>query len=267
MRESLEPRDVYLRLHGKPEFNGRVRASVFAAKLAALARASDAADLSRNGGKRHELLISKLEAASASATLTEMRVSSKYPAGSALPILAQCAEAIRDGQFAVARRYPECAAQLRNLARGSEDTYSHGELAFSGIPPLRIDQFFFKQAVEATREESSAAARWFKGVATGTFDGKVLEVDLRGSVPKVKLVLTAGGKEIDCVCPTIGVDEIRGILDRRVRLDGDAYYDGKSGLPARITIRSAVPTKEAADFRRWKGAFDPFHPTSWEGDE
>lgn len=268
MNSDLKKREVYFRLHGQPDMVGRVRAGVFAKKLGELVRAAEAADRSTNSGKRHDLVISKLEAASASATMTEVRVSKKQTAGSGIGVLAMCAEAVTEGKFAVARKYPECVTQLRKLAHGSESIYAHGELIIDGHTPVRIDQFFYKQAEEAARPEDEQvhAPQWFKGMATGSFDGKILEVDLRGKLPKVKLVLTAGEKEIDCVCPSMDSEQLRNVLDRRVRLEGRAYYDGTSGIPARIEIMDITAVKEGADLRRWKGAFEPFMPEVWEGD-
>lgn len=267
MSGNVTMREVYLRLHGKPELRGRVRAGVFAKTLSALVRAAEAADASANGGKRHELVISKLEAASAAATMTEVPVSKKHKAASSIDVLGRCVEAVNDGRFDIARRYPECVAQLRKLALGSENAYAHGELVINDHKPVRIDQFFYRQAEEAARpeEERGHAPQWFKGMAIGAFDGKILEVDIRGAVPKVKLVLTAGSKEVDCICPNMDSEQLRNVLDRRVRLEGNAYYDGKSGLPARIEILHAKTVKEEADLRPWRGSFEPFMPEIWEG--
>ena len=128
--------------------------------------------------------------------------------------------------------------------------------------------FFLNRATEASTALAEDAERqsWFKGSAVGTFDGEIKEADLRGSIPKVIIRLTAGNKDIDCVCPGLSVDDIKSVLNQRVRLTGTAYYDGDSGLPIRIEVTSIpIPIKRAVDFTRWRGSFETFAP-EWDGD-
>ena len=114
---------------------------------------------------------------------------------------------------------------------------------------------------------SVPAPTWFEGTACGSFDGEVRAVDLRGALPEIKLILSAGGKEIDCVCRNIDIETIRTALNRRVRISGLAIYDGKSGLPRRIEASELEIVQGAPDFARWKGAFEPFEIEPWEEDD
>jgi hypothetical protein len=80
-------------------------------------------------------------------------------------------------------------------------------------------------------------------------------VDLRGALPEVKLILIAGGKELDSVFRDIDIEHIRGALNRRVRVEGIAFYDGRAGLPSCIEGTSINLINEPGDFTRWRGAF------------
>lgn len=112
----------------------------------------------------------------------------------------------------------------------------------------------------------SEQQHWFSGAAIGTFDGFLHFVDLRGALPEIKLTLSAGGKQIDCVCRDDDVETIRGSLNKRVRITGRAIYDGRSGLPRRVEVISIAPVGEPADFTKWRGSFEPFTAPEWPGD-
>jgi hypothetical protein len=267
MVDKLDTSQVEFRIIGKPELKNRVLGSVFARKLGVLIRAMGAADKTANGGKRFDYVIIDMKATSASATLSEQRVSKIMPQDSSVHAFGECLLSVNSGNFAAARRHPECALYLRALAVDVEDTFSHAELTVNGFQPVIVDKFFLNRASEAIAAEASAEIpTWFKGSAVGTFDGQIKETDLRGSIPKVIIRLTAGGKDIDCVCPGLTVEDIRSVLDKRVRMTGSAFYDGKSGLPVRIEVTSVpVLVKQPADFTRWRGAFEPFDPELWSG--
>jgi hypothetical protein len=112
--------------------------------------------------------------------------------------------------------------------------------------------------------EEMPSEEWYKGTAHGEFDGEVRAVDLRGALPELKLILTAGGKQIDCVCRAIDIETIRMALNRRVRMSGAAIYDGTSGLPRRLEVTSISCVPEAGDMSVWKGSFMPFEATDWD---
>lgn len=107
----------------------------------------------------------------------------------------------------------------------------------------------------------------FTGFAYGSFDGRILEVDLRGEVPQVMLILSAGGREIKCSCPGLSADDIRAVLNRRVNVNGRAFYDGSSGLPAKIEVSHLPTIVETGDFTKWKGAFSNIEPSEWSGED
>jgi hypothetical protein len=266
----LDSRHVKFRVVGTQSFNDRVLAAVFARKLALLIRAMEAADRSANGGKRFEYVITNLTAASpATATLAEQQIGKHAPQFSSVDTFGRCAQAINAGDESFARRHIECATYLAAVAKDAEKSFDHSELTVNGYAAIRIDQFFFNRAKEIVgAKEREEKPTWFRGEAIGTFDGEILEVDLRGDIPKVILRLTSGGKEIDCVCPGLDVEDIRKVLDRRVEVTGRAFYDGRSGLPARIELtRVPTPVRTGVDFSRWKGALGHDGVAEWGGDD
>lgn len=91
-------------------------------------------------------------------------------------------------------------------------------------------------------------------------------VDIRGALPQIKLTLSAGGKEIDCICRREDIDTLGDALHKRVRVYGRAIYGSSSPLPMRVEVSSVALVKEAGDFTRWKGSFYPFEQAPWEHD-
>ena len=263
--------EVKLRVLGKPEANNRVLASVFAHKLRVLVRGLEAVDKSVNGGKRFEYLIIDLAPKSASATIVAQRSSKIMPTRPSVEVYQECVTAIATGRFAVARAHPECITFLRSLAKDAGETFSRAELSINGMPTVRIDEVFQRQAELAAEKpvERDETPKWFVGTVIGSFDGAILESDWRGAVPTAHLRLTAGDKvDIPVAFRGLTIDDMRPVLGKRARVTGKAQYDGTSGLPARIEV-SEVPRliKSDADFLRWGDAFTPFKPDEWEGEQ
>ena len=128
---------------------------------------------------------------------------------------------------------------------------------------IRIDDFL-RQRTSAIRK--SSGDQWYSGVVFGTFDGVLDYVDVRGLLPQIKLTLSAGGKEIDCVCRREDIEVLGDALHHRVRVSGRAIYAGHSPLPIRVEVSGVEPIGEARDFSRWKGSFSAFEGPEWEFD-
>lgn len=96
-------------------------------------------------------------------------------------------------------------------------------------------------------------SRYFEGVAFETMDGVVKEIDARGTLVRGKLILTVGGKELDCVFHTENIDVLRQSFDKRARVEGVAHYDGQSLLPVRLDVRHVSLIDSSGDLRRWRG--------------
>ena len=250
-----------------------VSAAVFARKLGALVRALRAADKAVNRGVEwHDYKIARLHTSSPTAILQE-RTKPKYGiirGRSGIDALDRCAGAIAEGNVEQARSFGQCAMEISRLAKGSQREYGYAEIWTTSSKVWRVDPFLMERAVAVIQPESAMPeedAAWYKGVAYGSFDGVVQVVDVRGALPQIKLVLSAGGKQIDCVCRSEDIESIRNALNRRVWVDGRAIYDGKSGLPRRIEVSAIRLVQERGDFTRWKGAFEAFEIPMWEGDE
>jgi hypothetical protein len=277
MMEALAPGLIRFRIHSPHNTVGTtdedVSASVFASKLATLVRALKAADKAANQGAAvHEYRIRKLQSSSPTVLLAETQISKAMAVfgQSGIDAFEDCANAITVGDLDRAKQYGSCALQISKLAKGADKTFGYAEVWTANDNIIRVDPFLVEQAKMVVEPDRSAAlvsaSEWYKGAAHGTFIGTILQVDLRGALPEVKLVLSAGGKQIDCVCRANDVEIIRSTLNRRVRVSGTAIYDGKTGLPRRIRVSDIQPIDGAGDFSRWSGAFEPFEPTLWESD-
>jgi hypothetical protein len=109
--------------------------------------------------------------------------------------------------------------------------------------------------------------RFYRGRAIGSFDGELQEIDNRGMILRGKLILTAGGAEIDCVMNKERVPEAREAFDKRVIIEGNAYYDGQDQLPTRIDVASIKIINGRSDLLRWRGAFTSPNADEQEEDE
>lgn len=281
--EALGMGQVRFRIHGPQLDEGTdadlVSASVFAAKILVLVRALKAADKIANGGRSpHDYKVARLSSSSPTVLISERVIPQKRPAlfipWSGIPKFEDCFDAVATGQVSRAREFGECTRHLSRLAKGSRRQFGYAEVWTKTDRVYRVDSFLEEQA-EATESDAAPAPidaiaperKWFSGSVYGSFDGTVRAVDLRGALPEIKLVLTAGGKQIDCVCTEEHVEQIRAALNRRVRIYGKAIYDGRSGLPRRIEVREISAALIAGDFSKWRGAFAPFEIEPWEGDE
>ena len=263
-----EKRKLSFTLHGQEAMNKRVVASVFAAKILAIVRGLRSADASVNGGRFYEYVIAGLGTGSAYAAFDEVVTSRKMPVKSAVATYGDCIDALSHSDFRKALRFGATVDQVAALAEGAGEQFAHGELAIDDGKAFRVDEFLARQAdlAKRLRDEDDAGLKYYAGTAVGSFDGEIQEVDLRGDLQRVKLILTAGGSEIDCVLRGFTLDQVRAVLGARVWAEGEAVYSGESGLPVRLEISKIAPIKPKANFRRWKGSFAPFELTEWESD-
>lgn len=247
-----------------------VSAAVFAQKLGQLVAALGAADEAVNGSRVHEYTIARLHTSTPTAILRERPRESgqfdEWRLESGIEAFASCASAIATGESDAVQRFGKCAEKVLTLTKGAGRRFGFMEATVADNV-IRIDPFLSERAATIVSPKplalASDAQKWFKGVTEGSFVGSVKEADLRGALPEIKLVLSAGGKEIDCVCRGLPIDDIRAALDRRVRITGRALYDGKSGLPRRVEVRSIEHFKTEVDFKRWSGGFEPFEAVEW----
>jgi hypothetical protein len=270
--ENLSPDEIGFRVHGPDaETDDFVSAAVFASKLGSLVRALKAADRAANGYAAHDYKIKRLASSSPTALLVERPLPKGMDySSSGIEAFDTCADAVIAGEADRARKFGKCVNHLSSLAAGSEKQFGYGEVWTRDHNVIRIDAFLKERSqavispIKVARPDEST--EWFKGVVDGSFDGTVLEVDLRGALPEIKLVLSAGGQQIDCVCRQDHLEQIRASLKNRAQIFGRAIYDGRSGLPRRIEV-SEIEIVGGGDLTAWRGAFEPFHAPDWEGDD
>jgi hypothetical protein len=274
--EPLPKGQIRFLLHGPDTITDElVSAAVFARKLGTLVKALKAADAAQNGSIRHDYKIKKLQSSSPTAVLIETPLPPPPNAiaaftKSGIRGFKDCAEAIVVGERERALQYGNCAKLVGSLATGASKAFGYAEVWTNDKTPLRVDPFLNEQSrsiIAPKIIELPKGQEWFKGVAEGSFDGTILEVDLRGALPECKLVLSAGSQEIDCVFRADDIEKIRSALNHRVQVYGRAIYDGKSGLPRRLEAASIEQLKGEGNLKAWKGAFEPFEPSSWESDD
>ncbi len=254
-----------IKIEGQPD---HVDARVFSLKFQTLLTALTAADYAANNKVSYDYSISQMVKGSADVRLQEeLRPKlRKRPSASSISALGECLSAATRGRKDVVLRYSRCARAVRKMAADSGRTFSYAEIWLDSKEPFRVDSLLAEQidtAIDESSEVKVEPEQWFRGFAEGTFDGKIMEVDLRGALPQVKLVLTSGGQEVDCICRGLELKEITEVLTKRVTMSGRAFYDGSGGLPRRIDATSVSLVKPDADFARWGGSFDYFESPEW----
>jgi hypothetical protein len=251
-----------LKIHGLQVDNDFVRADIFIGKLAALLRALKQIDKVSHGKARHEYVVSDLKIGSALATLREKPKSLRHmPRTSSVLRLSDAISAIHDGRGSVTQDLtPELLTQVGKLASGSSEKFSFAELSFPGGKVIRIDDFLANRvenlertyALEAVQQITSE--KYYVGTALGSFQGYLKALDSRGTLLRGKLILSAGGAELDCVMNMEELPTAIQHFDSRVTVQGLAHYEAHSPLPVRIEIRHLAATPPAADLTKWRGA-------------
>ena len=257
-----------IKLFGNPsEGTEDVRADVFAKKIADLVKALRAADRHVNGAKQYEYYISDLKYGSTEASIAERPRTRDYQAlQSSVQSVHKIIESIGEGRGIPKGTDGALANTIASLAKGSNKSFSHGEIGLKGQTKtvVRLDPFFDKKASVAYKAYKSdrGVSDLYQGVTFGTYDGVLKEVDLRGTIAQAKLILSAGGTEIDCVCNSITVDNLRTALNKRVIVNSLAHYEGTGRLPERIEIKSIKLVKEKPSLRQWRGQFELPYPSA-----
>jgi hypothetical protein len=258
-------------VHGLHVDARSVRADVFARKLQTLIGGLRDADRFANGKPGFVYMISALGTGSASVTIRQKQRSHGRPQHSGIAVYEEVASAIYNGDRSIAR-YPErLVYRVQQLSQGVLRSFSHAELAFADDNVIRIDDFMERQSEAAHNVLLSGPEappdRFYRGRAIGSFDGQLEEIDNRGLILRGKLILSAGGVEIDCVMNKDRVPEARDAFDKRVIIDGTAHYDGDQQLPTRIDVATIRIVGDRPDLLRWRGAFTSPSETEAEDDD
>lgn len=261
MAERLE---LTLTIHGLDEYNQDVDGEVFARKFSAFVRGLAAADKAVNGKRMFKFLLTDLRKGTATASVREQVAARGNRLDSSLGYYVAAVEAIYDNTPRAKSLPVPLVKEVLALNKGVGHTFAFGEIKSNADFAIRVDEFLASRAEAVyefvSAEESGAphsTGEGFAGVALASFDGVLKAVDLRGITQKAALVLTAGGKQIECVVNTLAVSKLRDALDRRVIAFGRAHYEGASGLPIRLDVRDirVLPERANADLARWRGQF------------
>jgi hypothetical protein len=246
---------VILTIHGLDVDNGLVRADVFLKKFRALLNSIEIADKHLNGKKSHNIIITDLKNGSAMAAVREkVSVKKKVPAFGA-PFVAEALNAVYNGDRRLDRFPPELIKSFEPLVK-IDDRMSHGEVEFAGADIIRIDDYLARQterALDHAKGIEEKSERHFEGIAHGVFDGVLKLIDSRGALVRGKLILTAGGKEIDCIFKRGDIPILLENFERRARVEAVAHYDGENVLPVRLDVKRITPISINPDLGRWRG--------------
>ena len=84
----------------------------------------------------------------------------------------------------------------------------------------------------------------------------MLLLDSLAGAHRAVLVLTAGGKQINCDIARVDDDDLRKAWKRRCVVHGLAHYSGKTGLPELLDISAIRTIESSGAIQAWQGAFD-----------
>jgi hypothetical protein len=270
-------RDLTLTLHGLDEYNQAVDGEVFAWKFAAFMRGLGRSDAAANGKRRYKFLISDLKKNTATAVVREQLAKKGASSHSGITYYLDGVSSVYGGT-PQARALPrELVRDIAILPKGAGHTFSFAEVkgestsSTSAPTVIRIDEFLESRAKRILREVSESDPKprqFFEGTAYGSFDGLLKAVDLRGDMKKAVLLLSAGGKPIECIVNAITVPELGDALDQRVLAYGLAHYARASGLPVRVDVRKLEVLKDGQGLDKWRGHFsipaDARDAAGWE---
>jgi hypothetical protein len=253
---------ITFRVHGLLHHKDAVDAAVFAKKLSAFVRALSKSDQNGNGRRCLEFLISDLKMGSASASIVERQANTKYPPkASGITAVHATLVSVYGGRASELNGSANLIPAVKTMCSGASRAFSHIEIILDDDDrsAVRVDTFFERQLRTASEqlatEQDKARQKLFRGVSFGSFDGTLKAVDHRGIVKLARLVLTAGGTEIECTYNDQLSVLVRPAFDNRARVEGWAHYDGASALPNRIELKTIQILKEHANLSKWKGAF------------
>lgn len=261
--DGLGPKQIELKLHGLVrEDHGRVPGRLFATKLTQLISALEAADEAANGDMIHDYVLANMHMSEPTAILSEIPRDADRGGTSAIPIFNDAVEGVKVHDTSRIARFSKVVRRISALTGGAETRFGFAEIRTTN-EVIRVDDFLRKRALDAKR---GTKGPYYEGVAFGSFDGVLAYVDARGAVPQIKLTLSAGGHEIDCVCRREDIEALGASLSHRVRVHGKCIYNSASALPIRVEVASIDAVKQDADISRWVGSFRPFDIDSWDGD-
>lgn len=258
-----------LTIHGLPAFNKDVDGEVFARKFFKLMQALAESDKAANGKRRLKFLIEKLEKNTATAAVREQVSNEGAPPESGIEFFERGADAIYHDR-PEARALPvEFVKYVQEIAQGAGKTFERGVIKRGANDnTIRIDASLKKNVRRVLSDiERLSLGRIppFAGKANISLDGTVTTLEGRGEVDKAVVVLTAGGREVECVVQRIPEEHLRTIWKRRCTVSGVGHYSGNRSLPDYIEAVRIDPVADGGDWKLWRGTFrkDASEESDW----
>ena len=255
--------ELTLTLHGPETVDNSVDVELFSRKLTAFLKGIRQADKIVNGKRSNRLLLTEMRKASASISVREQALRIGPAPNSGMKYFADAVALVshRDNET---RSLPTSLLKtIALLNSGLGQTFSRGEFKSNqGLHiDLNADLARIAQDLVIQRAKfflGNYGQTRFEGSAFASYDGTLKMVDLIGDRQKAVLVLTAGGKQIDCCVDALTVEQLRSVLDRRVMVSGRAHYRASAGVPDLLDVLKAVPLHDSSvsDLARWRGSFE-----------
>jgi hypothetical protein len=259
-------KSLTLTIHGLEHMGTAVYADVVSKQFHALVRGLEIIDKELNGkGGQHEFVIADMHIGSAVLAIRELPAR-KASAQSPSKALATIGRQIMLGSAEPSSVIPAVSKIFHQLSDDVAGRFRYstldGERGKQNV--VLIDKFFRArlEKIEAQRraEMERAAPKFFVGHAYGAFQGRIEEFDIRqlseSLLPAGHFILTAGNKDIDCLFYA-DVEDVKAAFGREVVVEGNAIYDGMTGMPARIEISTIKPV-EGGSFIERRGSIPPY---------
>jgi hypothetical protein len=198
MDVALREDQIRLSVHGLRKIAERALASAFSAQLKAVVDALRVSDRYENGRARYDYAIAALETGSAVAVLSKVPVSRKS-GHDPIHSFGSVMDGVSKEDSASVASHKIVLPYVGRITSGAGRKFSHSVLEIPQFQPFRVDQFMAGQLSRLAQQAANDSDEKFRGIAIGSFDGVIEEVDIRGIIPQVKLTLSAGHKEIDWI--------------------------------------------------------------------
>lgn len=251
--------ELTLTIHGLPEYNEAVDGEVFAAKFQKFMKGLAAADEAANGKRQVRFLISDLSRNTATASVREKPLAAPTLTKSGMDYYASCLQAIYNDTDAARQFDRKVVKQISDLNKDVGKTFALGEIkATVGATLIRIDEFLQKRAARVLADIDrlkTGAVAYYTGRAYGAFDGTLKVLDSISANERAVLVLTAGGKSIECMVSHVDTSKLKAAYKNRCVVTGMAHYSGENGFPVRIEATDIEVVVAGEGMARWQGAF------------
>lgn len=250
--------ELTLTLYGLDAFNRDVDGEVFARKFFKFMQGLAEADTATNGKRSLKYLISDLNKNTATAKVREqaVRVDEGVPKSGIAFYEAGVQQIYNDS--VAARSLPQRFVKyVLDVANDAGNSFAKGEIKH-GATIVPIDHLLESRArgiLKDINRAKTGTLPFYVGTAHGSFDGTLLLLDALKGGDRAVLVLTAGGRQIECDIASVPSERAAAAFKKRCTVFGTAHYDGVSPLPIKIAATDIVPVDGGDGLERWVGAF------------